>query len=123
MPLLNFQKQFVPMVEDGSKRHTIRAMRKHPISAGQTLYLYTGLRRKGARLLKRVRCCRVQQISLSDDNGGLRCSIDGETLSAEEARLLFWADGFRAGANAELEAYLFWRSQLPFVGQIIHWSK
>lgn len=111
------------MVEDGSKRHTIRAMRKHPISQGQTLYLYTGLRHKGARLLKRVRCCKVQAIRMEEAEGALRCWIDGELLDADEARQLFWTDGFRLGPKAELEAYLFWRSKLPFFGQIIHWSQ
>lgn len=48
MPLLNFRDQFVEPIRTGRKRHTIRATRKHPIQTGDKLYLYCGLRQRGA---------------------------------------------------------------------------
>ena len=49
MPALNFQKQFVPLIESGKKRQTIRPEGKNPIEAGDKLYLFTGLRTKSCK--------------------------------------------------------------------------
>ncbi len=46
MPSLNFEKQFVPLIESGQKRQTIRVERKNPIKVGDKLYLFSGLRTK-----------------------------------------------------------------------------
>jgi hypothetical protein len=62
MALYNFQKRFIPMILNGKKRHTIRAKRKRPTKPGEVLHLYTGLRQKGAQLLMRVPCTRVEEI-------------------------------------------------------------
>lgn len=51
MGLYNFQSRFVPFIIAGKKTHTIRAIRVHPDKPGNTLYLYTGLRTKKAKLL------------------------------------------------------------------------
>ena len=53
MPLLGFKKQFAPLVEEGQKRQTIRAKRRDGRNphAGETLFLYTGLRTKSCRKL------------------------------------------------------------------------
>lgn len=122
MALLNFQKRFVPLIESGEKCHTIRAMRKHPIRTSETLHLYTGLRQKGARLLMRVPCVRVQEIRLDYSEiphpSYLRVVVDGETLSHDEAEMFLRRDGFPGGSR---EAEEFWRDRLPFEGQIIHW--
>lgn len=60
--LLGFKRRFAPHIQDGSKTHTIRAKRKLRPKAGETCHCYTGLRQKGARLLGRWRCVRVQDI-------------------------------------------------------------
>lgn len=50
MPSLNFQKQFVALIESGAKRQTIRPVRKRtPIKVGDNLYLFTGLRTKNCK--------------------------------------------------------------------------
>ena len=51
MPLLGFDKRFASKVRSGAKTCTIRVPRKRPIKVGDRLYLYTGLRTKGARKL------------------------------------------------------------------------
>jgi len=51
MALLGFKNRFASRILDGSKRQTIRKKRKHPIVAGETLHLYTGLRTKNAKKL------------------------------------------------------------------------
>ncbi len=63
--LFNFKAQFVPLVESGVKRQTIRQTRKdkrRPVP-GDIAALYTGLRTRNTRLLLRapvVQCCAVR---------------------------------------------------------------
>jgi hypothetical protein len=120
MALYNFQKRFAPKILSGEKRHTIRATRKRATKPGEMLHLYTGLRQKGARLLMRVKCTRVQEIEIKL---GLvpaytQVWIDGVQLSADEFELLAQCDGF----SSQWEMLRFWDGRLPFRGQIIHWK-
>lgn len=64
MGLYNFKEQFVPFILSGAKTHTIRAVRRHPDKPGNTLYLYTGLRTKKAKLLMCVDCVKVERIEI-----------------------------------------------------------
>jgi hypothetical protein len=133
MPLYNFQSQFVPKVESGDKTHTIRAKRKYPAKAGDRLYLYTGLRHKGARRLMIATCTKVQEIVIRLDvkfryehiahdvtNGPMvTITIDGEELSYDEMQALARRDGFDNLAHM----MGFWDGRLPFTGDIIHWRR
>lgn len=59
MVAYNFKDQFAWLVEAGIKRQTVRLCRQRPTRAGDTLQLYTGMQRAGARLLRVERCtCR-----------------------------------------------------------------
>jgi len=137
MPALNFMKQFVEPIRKKRKRHTIRADRKIPIKAGDRLFLYTGLRQKGAyRILEDpVTCSRVQQIKIQvcgrcGGEGEIPHSstsysscpvfeiyVDGDWLDQDECERLAQADGFENFAMM----MSFWDGRLPFKGQIIHW--
>jgi len=64
MAILNFQKQFVPLIESGEKRQTIRKARKHPIKVGETLYLYAGLRTKYVRKIGEYKCKFIDKIKI-----------------------------------------------------------
>lgn len=115
MPLLNFQPRFVGPIERREKLHTIRADRKHPIKVGDTLYLYTGLRHKGARrIIPPVVCSRVEQIVINADG---TVKVEGRYLSHLEFEELARCDGF----DDAIEMLRFWEGRLPFKGQIIHW--
>ena len=124
MALLNFKKRFVPLIEAGTKQHTIRALRKHPIKVGETLHLYTGLRQKGARLLGRFPCVRVQTVNVCSgrlpDGPAVRVFIDSVCLSPDETEAFLKRDGFPGGSK---EAFEFWQERLPFSGQLIHWKR
>lgn len=125
MALLNFQKRFVPHIEDGTKRHTIRATRKTPFKVGEMLHLYTGLRQKGAQLLFRAPCVKVEEIAIRHDTKApsiIHVFIDGERLDECEKRVLAERDGFRAGPDSFEEMMRFWEGRLPFRGQIVHWD-
>ncbi len=133
MGLFNFKQQFVPLILNGSKQHTIRAERKHVDKPGDTMHLYTGLRQKGARLLMRVPCVLVEPISIETRLIKPRDGVEyspvliyaGEDqaanripLSPTEAVRLALADGFpHWQAFAE-----YWGDQLPFRGHIYHWD-
>jgi hypothetical protein len=116
MGLYNFQKRFVPMILDGSKTHTIRAPRTHPDKVGNTLYLYTGLRQKGARLLLRAVCTKIEEIRIYSN---CQVSIDATLLDFDERQQLARCDGFKDFADM----MVFWNGRRPFVGSIIHWRK
>jgi hypothetical protein len=120
MALYNFQKRFAAKILSGEKRHTIRSTRKRITQSGELLHLYTGLRQKGAQLLMRARCTRVQTIEIIP---GLvpACTqlwIDGTQCSADEFEQLARCDGFMS----RFDMLQFWEGRLPFVGQIIYWK-
>ena len=114
MPALSFQKRFVPFIESGDKTHTIRAYRKRPFRAGDTLSLYYGMRTKVCRLLLRCECTATRDL-LIDRAGDIY--IDGCALSMDEMEALALRDGFRS----HTDMMTFWEGRLPFRGQIIHW--
>ncbi len=98
--ILNFKKRFEQYVTSGSKRHTIRAKRKIPGKVGQLCHCYTGLRQKGARLLGRWPCTRIEEITIigkfrSGVPLWLKVAIGDQELSPSEVEALCWRDGFR----------------------------
>lgn len=122
MGLYNFQERFVPFILSGEKTHTIRAIRATPDKVGNTLHLYTGLRRKGARLLMRVPCVKIEEIEIKNgafgDENHASVIIDGVSLDRGEREALAIRDGF---INFE-EMINFWAGRLPFNGHIVHWK-
>jgi len=117
MGLYNFQPRFVPKILAGRKTHTIRSIRANPDKPGNMLHLYTGLRHKGAKLLMRVPCVRVEEIVITD-TPLLRLIVDGHLLDSDEEQALARRDGFKNFA----EMIAFWNGRLPFKGHIIHWK-
>jgi hypothetical protein len=113
MGIYNFKSRFVDKILSGEKTHTIRAIRVHPDKPGNTLHLYTGLRHKGARLLMRATCIKVQKVELRATS----VWIDGELMFSDECELLARRDGF----ENFVELWKFWEDRLPFEGHIIHW--
>jgi hypothetical protein len=125
MPLLNFKPMFVDHIRSGRKGHTIRATRKHPVKVGDKLYLYCGLRQKGAyRILPEpVICTKVERIEIDHEdaengNSWSLIEIDGRELDLDEYDRLAIADGF----SSHDDMMAFWKGRLPFTGNIIHWK-
>jgi hypothetical protein len=100
MPSYNFQPQFEPDIMADRKLHTIRARRKRRPRAGDTCYLFVGLRTKRCRRLKERRCTRVQDICLTlklriGYSTVFLISIDGaQPLKVDEANTFARSDGF-----------------------------
>ncbi len=126
MGLYNFKPIFEGAILAGRKKHTIRAARKYPDRPGDTLYLYTGLRTKEAKLLAEVECVKVEQINIwpviraLGSLKSMAISIDGVDLDDSECEHFARRDGFKSLS----EMMKFWttpKTRLPFSGQIIHW--
>ena len=139
MVALGFQKQWAPMVADGTKPHTIRAPRKRnlkgchhgePCRVGDRLQLYSGMRTKACRKLADAICTDVTPIVIRELGGGTLTistgAISGSiiwwektTLSVSEAASLARNDGF---ADADEMANWFDRVHgLPFKGFLVEW--
>jgi hypothetical protein len=132
MPAYNFQPEFeLPIMMD-HKRHTIRAKRKRRPKAGDTCYLFVGMRRKGCRRLKERRCVRVQDIAIKFRRRGavllMFIRIDGApALTHDEADLFAKSDGFKdlySMADFWLEKHgRKWTHRGgKFSGDLIHWE-
>ena len=122
MPAINFKTQFADKVESGEKKQTIRPVRKKPIKAGDTLYLYTGMRTKNCRRLLVTECISIADIKIHENKARI------------EERDFFWSrheectslnelandDGF----NSWPEMQEFFQKQygLPFEGVLIRWT-
>jgi hypothetical protein len=133
--LIGFKQRFAPFVEDGSKTHTIRAIRadgKTP-KTGEVLHCYVNPRQKSMRLLGRFPCVRVQDIEINwlAKNTGMTLiiAIDGIDLHPYEAAAMAYNDGFRTrGASDALnEMHDYWHKlhgheAFPFRGKLIHWK-
>lgn len=121
--LLNFKAVFAPMVESGRKPHTIRALRKDgndPLP-GDTLHLYTGLRTKAVRLLRREVCDYTRDIMIQPSSGNVHhVLLGGQPLSQDELNTLARVDGF-ADAN-DFIRYFDTTHGLPFTGVLIGWQ-
>lgn len=115
MGLYNFRPRFVAAILNGSKTHTIRGDRKRSDKAGDTMHLYTGLRQKGARLLLRTPCIRVEPIYIDERR---QVFLGDEQLSGDECEAMAVRDGFSSFADM-ME---FWEARLPFRGQVYHWD-
>jgi hypothetical protein len=92
MPAYNFQRQFVPMILNGSKPHTIRRRRKRPTVKGDRLLLYTGMRTKGCELITVTECAKVEPVIIYPTLK--KIMKDGEIMPADAVLKLAKADGF-----------------------------
>lgn len=131
--LLGFKKRFAPFVLEGSESHTIRAERKNPPKVGETCHCYMGLRRKGALLLGRWPCVKVEAIRMYASKSasyGFAVFVDGVGLDLDEKNGLAWRDGFRSQGcdRAFDEMTTYWiklhgkaKGPLDFRGHVIHW--
>jgi hypothetical protein len=121
--LLNFQAQFVPLVESGAKPHTIRACRvdgRDPLP-GDTLHLYTGLSTKAARLLRREPCQYTVEVTIQPSAGNVHhVLLGGKPVGQHEIEVLANVDGFKSAT--EFVQFFEKMYGLPFTGLLIGWE-
>lgn len=132
MPSLNFQKQFVTLIENGQKRQTIRDKGKREFKPGDKLFLFYGLRTKLAtnilpQIIKSlyrdwnsvnknwyVKCQSVQDIEITED-GIIYSDTDRYKRGSMGSRAFAKADGFKT----EDEFYKFFKQKKERV--LIKW--
>lgn len=152
MPAYSFKEQFISMVIDGSKPHTIRARREKGFAKiGDTLYLYFGMRTRWCTKIREEKCANVRTIIITqsdiylcsnrlndkevqqlNDRLKLKKVVDlGIKLDETLRNTLAWCDGFRPEGSTKEEPgtafelmITFWRDthQLPFIGDLIDWK-
>jgi len=125
MPIYNFQQRFWPFIQDGSKQHTIRTIRRHPCKIGDTMYLYGGLRQPGAkRLIEPPLCTAKNTIFIMPSGVVIMLNktltkneamdrfkdsnpfffLELKILTTEQKDALAWYDGFRNEDNPHITA-------------------
>ncbi|MBI5964910.1 MAG: hypothetical protein HY863_15635 [Chloroflexi bacterium] len=137
MPAYNFQKQFVQMILDKSKTHTIRRRRKRPTKPRDMLMLYTGMRTKSCKLVAVTKCVKVESILLkldksevwiwSPEEPGDLYYQEGEDIGSfrlmtvEEVNALAHADGFEDVYDF-FDFFKQYKSDYLDDFEIIHWD-
>lgn len=128
MALLGFKKRFAPMVENGLREHpdptirikrqSIRAKRRDGRNphAGETLFLFTGLRTKSCRRLGITPCKSVEEITI--ESHGI--NVAGEWLRHADVEEVARQDGF----DSFEQMLAFFEKEhhgLPVWGLLIKW--
>lgn len=120
MALYNFKTRFVPLIRAGRKKQTIRGGRAP--KTGDPLYLYTGMRHSGAKLIALKHCSRVEPISIRKlRSGTVSMRLGNVDLDRDGMKRLALLDGFKSLE----EMLLFWdkiKLRMPFDGHVIYWE-
>jgi len=119
MSVIMFQKRFAPLVENGSKRQTIRLARKRPIIEGEMLSLreWTGKPyRSPQRILRTTTCKEVSAFTLDYPES---MTIHGCPVLIHEQSWVAQNDGFQDAA--EMRRWFIKTHGLPFKGILIKW--
>lgn len=123
MVAYSFKQRFVAPILDGSKTQTIRAPRARHARVGEELQLYTGMRTKQCKLIRRAECIDVQDIRLRFDRDDVTTA---SFYLATPVELDDFArkDGF---ANWE-DMKSFWGAEhatasIRFEGVLIRWTR
>lgn len=120
MVAYNFQPQFAEAVRNGTKLQTIRphGKRKHA-EAGDQLQLYTGMRTKACRLLRRAVCVETQTLMIMEE-GVILTDLGEHWITGAALEALSLRDGFESWL--EMRDWFKARYGLPFNGHLIRWS-
>lgn len=122
MTAYNFQQQFVPLIQKGIKRSTIRAARRHGNpQPGKRLQLYHGMRtRQCKRIIDDPLCTNVRPITIDIDGGIVQVVLDNRKLYRDEVLDLARGDGFETvKAFTDFFARVY---QLPANLWLIEWQ-
>lgn len=117
MPILNFQRRFVPKILAETKVHTIRVMGTRKFRPGNMLYMQTGPRFAPERFAVN-QCLRVREIRLFTNNCTIWHEDDSGFIMPPLDRFAR-ADGFENWA----ELQEFFKGRLDGVRhQLIQWA-
>jgi len=122
MPAFNFRKKFAEKVERGEKFQTIRKRRKDGRNpkAGQTAYLYFGMRTKACRKLGEGVITSAEPIYIDRNGLFIDIVVGANYLGHYEKVELSRADGFKS--FHEMMQWFEKTHGLPFYGFLIKWN-
>lgn len=123
MVAYSFKARFADPILDGTKRQTIRAPRKRHARSGEELQLYTGMRTKSCKLIRRAKCLDVSTVRLDFDATRVEVLETGTAWTTiDECNAFAVADGFTDWKDM----HAFWRKEHPdidaFEGVLIRWA-
>jgi hypothetical protein len=118
-----FKPRFAPLVEAGTKPHTVRPTPKRMPKVGDKISLRMWMGRpygSKQRVLRESVVTKVEPIRLIDTGRELIVTMAGRALEPEEINAFAQADGFAGG----LEMFDWFEAThgLPFEGIVIHWE-
>ena len=124
MHVFMFEDRFVPLIEAGEKRHTIRARRKRPVRTGDFLSLRRWVGkpyRSPQEIIAHVVALGSQDVLISGPSADPEIEIDGKVLSQRELEHFARQDGFET--PSEMAAWHERVNGLPFNGQLTRWER
>ena len=111
--------RFIPEVESGRKRHTIRKGKRWHV--GMRIDLFANVRQKTMRLIFRAPVTCVEDIEILVGAIALKVRVNDQPLDETELTVLAIRDGF----ENVTDMHKFWLDQHghgSFNGQIVHWN-
>ena len=116
---LGFNPEFIPLILNGTKIHTIRSSQRW--AAGQPIHFRaTGPAGELLEFRPAGVVTAVQAIRITAADGTATLTVDGRPLPGPELHELARRDGF--GSPALLLRFFADTYELPFEGQLIHWT-
>jgi hypothetical protein len=109
---------FIRHIQSGRKIHSIRKGNRW--KPGNKIHFATGVRTKNYECFKEGICISVQSIVLNQDESTdkMVAIIDGKKFENIDIIRLSYNDGF----DHMIDFESWFKPELPFIGQIIHWT-
>ncbi len=122
MVAYSFKARFVQPILDGTKTQTIRAARKRHARPGEALQLYTAMRTKQCKLIRRAKCIDVADVRLLLGTAAGVVIGYGARATHPNPDDFARLDGFKDWADM----VAFWNAEHPgadcFEGVLIRWA-
>ena len=128
--VIGFKEQFVPLILNGVKKHTIRKDKHERWSAGKLMHMATGVRTKDYRQFDELVCTDVQKISIvyNKIHSKVQILIDGKYYGSaffDKDTLVYFTKSIETLARNDgfesVDDFFKWFDK-DFNGRIIHWT-
>jgi hypothetical protein len=118
--IIGFNKRFVPLIEDGSKIHTVRKDAAKRWKAGRTMHFATDVRKKNMKVFRTGDCKNTERIDIvwNEKKTDVSIKIGSKKLNKEKRLEFAKADGF-----ATMEDFKSWFSEDFIDYKLIHWTE
>jgi hypothetical protein len=115
---LDFRPEFVPLIVNGTKIHTIRSGQRW--SVGQSIHFCTTGPQGAHQFRPNGTVTAVQAVIITKKQNTGRFEVDGRPLLGAELSEFARRDGFES--PVQLLRFFIENYTLPFAGQLVHWT-